>query len=98
MNYFQPSFKLLEKVRDEAKTIKRYSPPATLCDRLMQDDTITAQTIEELSEYRTELDPVALLRSIRETQLAMAAISSPDPQETVSGESLERFLARLLNR
>ena len=28
VNYFQPSFKLLEKMRDGAKTIKRYSPPA----------------------------------------------------------------------
>ena len=95
VNYFQPSFKLLEKMRDGAKTIKRYSPPATPCDRLMQDDTVTAQTKEELSEYRARLDPVALLRSIREAQSALSAISSPEPQETVSGESLERFLGRL---
>ena len=95
MNYFQPSFKLLEKMRDGAKTIKRYSPPATPCDRLKQEDTITAQTKEELSEYRAKLDPVALLRSIREAQAALAAISSPEPQEAVFGEGLERFLARL---
>ncbi len=95
VNYFQPSFKLLEKLRDGAKTIKRYSPPSTPCDRLMQDDTITAQTKEELSEYRARLDPVALLRSIPEAQSALAAISSPEPQEGVSTESLERFLARL---
>ena len=95
VNYFQPSFKLLEKMRDGAKTIKRYSPPATPCDRLMQDDTVAAQKKEELSEYRARLDPVALLRSIREAQSALSAISSPEPQETVSGESLERFLARL---
>ena len=31
VNYFQPSFKLLEKIRDGAKVIKRYSPPATPC-------------------------------------------------------------------
>ena len=95
VNCFQPSFKQLEKMRDGAKTIKRYSPPATPCDRLMQDDTINAQTKEELSEYRARLDPVALLRSIREAQSALAAISSPEPQEAVSTESLERFLARL---
>ena len=95
VNYFQPSFKLLEKMRDGAKTIKRYSPPATPCDRLLQYDTIAARTKEELSEYRTKLDPVALLRAIREAQSALATISSPEPQETVSGESLDRFLARL---
>ena len=43
VNYFQPSFKLLEKIRDGARVIKRYSPPATPCDRLMQGDTITAK-------------------------------------------------------
>ena len=95
VNYFQPSFKLLEKMRDGAKTIKRYSPPATPCDRLLQYDTIAARTKEELSKYRTKLDPVALLRAIREAQSALATISSPEPQETVSGESLDRFLARL---
>ena len=95
VNYFQPSFKLLEKMRDGARTIKRYSPPATPCDRLLQYDTIAVRTKEELSEYRLRLDPVGLLRSIREAQSALAAISSPEPQETVSGESLERFLARL---
>ena len=95
MNYFQPSFKLLEKIRDGAKTIKRYSPPATPCDRLIQDDSTGAIAKEELREYCTGLDPVALLRSIREAQLALAAISSPQPQETVYGESLDRFLARL---
>ena len=73
VNYFQSSFKLLDKMGDGAKTIKRYSPPAMPCDRLMQDDTITAQTKDELNEYRPRLDPVALLRSTREAQLALVA-------------------------
>ena len=95
VNYFQPSFKLLEKTRDGATVIKRYSPPATPCDRLTQGDTITAKTKEELNVYRAGLDPVALLRSIREAQSAMAAMSSPQLQETPHSESIDRFLARL---
>ena len=35
------------------------------------------------------------MRSIREAQPVLAAISSPGLQEAVSGENLERFLARL---
>ena len=65
VNYFQPSFKLLEKVRDGARVIKRYSPPATPCDRLMHHDETSAVVKNELREYRAGLDPVALLRSIR---------------------------------
>ena len=41
---------------------------------------------------RTQLDPVALLHSIRETQSALAAIVSPVVRATPTGESLERFL------
>ena len=80
VNYFQPSFKLLEKIRDGARVIKRYSPPATPCDRLMQHDETSVVVKNELREYRAGLDPVALLRSIREAQSAMAAMSSPQPQ------------------
>ena len=36
VNYFQPSFKPLEKTRDGATIAKRYSPPTTPCDRLVQ--------------------------------------------------------------
>ena len=95
MNYFQPSFKLLEKIRDGARVIKRYSPPATPCDRVMQHDEISARVKQELRQYRAGLDPVALLSSIREAQSAMAAMSSPQLQETPHRESIDRFLARL---
>ena len=95
VNCFQPSFKLLEKLRDGSKTIRCYSPPATPCDRLMREDSIGEQVREELNEYRAGLDPVELLRSIREAQSTLAAISSPAPQDAAHGESLERFLARL---
>ena len=35
VNYFQPSFKLREKIRVGAKTRKAYYSPATPCDRLL---------------------------------------------------------------
>ena len=97
VNYFQPSFKLLEKIRDGARVIKRYSPPATPCDRLMQHDETSAVMKNELREYRAGLDPVALLRSIREAQSAVAAMSSSQPQGVPLGESIDRFLASLPN-
>ena len=97
VNYFQPSFKLLEKFRDGARVIKRYSPPATPCDRVMRHDETSVVVKNELREYRAGLDPVALLRSIREAQSAMAAMSSPQPQGTPHGESIDRFLASLPN-
>ena len=37
VNFFQPSFKLQEKVREGARVRKRYATPATPCDRLLSD-------------------------------------------------------------
>ena len=95
VNYFQPSFKLVEKTRHGPRVIKRYSPPATPCDRLMQHDAVSAEMKAALSEYRVKLDPVALLHAIREAQSALAAVTCPEIRPTPSGESLEQFLAKL---
>ena len=98
VNYFQPSFKLLEKTRHESTVIKRYSPPAVPCDRVMRHEAVTAESKAALSERRATLDPVALLHAIREAQPALAALVSPELRPTPRGESLERFLARLPDR
>ena len=98
VNYFQPSFKLMEKTRNGSVVTKRYSPPATPCERVIQHETVGAETRARLNERRARLDPVALLHSIRETQSALAAIVSPEIRPTPRGESLERFLARLPDR
>ena len=67
----------------------------------MHHDGTSAVVKNKLREYRVGLDPVALLRSIREAQSAMAAMmaamSSPQPQGVPLGESIDRFLASLPN-
>ena len=98
VNYFQPSFKLVEKTRDGSTVVKRYSPPATPCDRVLSHEEVSAGAKAILAERRATLDPVALLHTIREAQSALASIVSPERRPTPSGESLERFLARLPDR
>ncbi len=95
VNYLQPSFHLSEKLRSGARVIKRYRPSATPCERVMQDATIPAWKKEEISECRAGLDPVALPRSIREAQSAIATMSSLQPLEFPYLENLVRFLVRL---
>ena len=51
VNFFQPSFKLIDKTRDGATTVKRYSLPITPCDRLIQHDT----TGDEMTAVRQRL-------------------------------------------
>ena len=98
VNYFQPSFKLMEKTRKGSVVTKHYSPPATPCERVLQHEMVGAEAKASRNERRTRLDPVALLHSIRETQSALAAIVAPEVRPTQRGESLERFLARLPDR
>lgn len=95
VNFFQPSFKLVEKFRDGAVTVKRYSPTATPVDRLIEHDGTGDELKAELSEYRSGLDPVQLLHSVREAQSALVPTKAPAVRETPSGESLEQFLAKL---
>ena len=98
VNYFQPSFKLVEKTRYGSAVIKRHNPPATPCDRALSHETVSAEARAILAERRATLDPVALLHTIREAQSALAAIVSPELRPTPRGESLERFLTKLPDR
>ena len=94
VNFFHPSFKLIDKTRDGSTTVKRYSQPATPCDRLIQHDATGDELKALLNEYRAGLDPVLLLHTIREAQSALVAATSPGVRERPAGESLERFLAK----
>ena len=95
VNYFQPSFKLIEKTRDGARVSKRYDKPKTPCDRLLGHDAVSDQAKETLRDTQSKLDPLALLHGIREAQAALAALASPELGMTPQGESIERFLSQL---
>ena len=95
VNFFQPSFKLIDKTRDGATTVNHYSQPATPCDRLIQYDATRDEVKDALKEYRARLDPVLLLQTIREAQSTLVAATAPEVRETPRGESLSRFLAKL---
>ena len=88
----------MEKTRNGSAVIKRYSPPATPCDRVIRHEAVSAEAKVKLTEHRATLDPVALLHTIREGQSALTAIVSPELKPTPRGESLERFLAKLPDR
>src|SRR5450631_925283 len=68
VNFFQPSFKLLSKIREGAKVIKKYHPPATPCERLLDRQDVSDDCKAELRRTLAGLDPVRLLSEIREAQ------------------------------
>ena len=95
VNYFKPSFQLLAKSRNGGRVTKRYSKPATPCDRLLDRDDVSKKTKRSLRRCRSELDPVTLLHTMRESQSALAAVGSVESGGTPDGESLESFLSQL---
>ena len=98
VNFFQPSFKLKEKVRIGAKVRKTYFRPETPCDRVLSNPLVSEDVKLRLVEQRSHLDPVALLKSIREAQAELALIGErPDRSVEIVTQpgTLDHFLGQL---
>lgn len=97
VNFFQPSFKLAEKHRDGAKVTKRYHPPLTPCERLLQSDRIPDVAKAKLREVSAELDPLKLLEEVRAVQAHLAALADGEmpPAMTAEPPNLAAFVASL---
>lgn len=95
VNFFQPSFKLIDKTRSGASVTKRYQKPATPCERLLADQRVSPEVKHALREQRVRLDPIALLHTIREAQSALAAIARSETDRGMNRVSLEQFLSQL---
>ena len=74
VNFFQPSFKLLEKTRVGAHVRKRYQAPRTPCARLTASDAIDETTKQRLQAVEVTLDPLRLLDEIRSMQHHIAGL------------------------
>jgi transposase InsO family protein len=97
VNFFQPSFKLAAKHRDGAKVAKRYHPPQTPCDRLLQSETVSMAAKSKLREISAELDPLKLLEEMRAVQAYLASLADGEtpPPMTSEPPNLAAFVASL---
>jgi Integrase core domain len=76
VNFFQPSFKLAEKLRVGSRVHKRYHPPETPCARLLASEAVPEDMKGRLRRIADTLDPLRLLEEIRAVQHHLAALSS----------------------
>lgn len=67
-NFFMPSMKLKEKIRDGAKVTKRYDTPKTPYARVAHSDKIPKIVKEQLKRHYEQLNPAALKRQIEKLQ------------------------------
>ena len=75
VNFFQPSFKLLDKRREGARVKKRYLRPATPCARLLDSGDVDETTKERLRAIAVTSDPLRLLDEIRSVQGHIAGLT-----------------------
>jgi hypothetical protein len=97
VNFFQPSFKLAAKQRDGAKVTKRYYPPQTPCERLLQAESTPIAAKNMLHEIAADLDPLKLLEEMRAVQAYLAALANGEtpPPTTADPPDLAAFVAGL---
>jgi hypothetical protein len=96
-NFFQPSFKLAGKIRDRARIKKFYHPPATPCQRVLDDRRTPAAVRQRVQGLRATLDPVQLLSQMRAAQQRLVDIADrPIAGRTVAAPPpVEQFLSNL---
>jgi hypothetical protein len=97
VNFFQPSFKLKSKTRQGAKVTKKYHVPATPYERLLSDERVTNESKEQLRQIFSTLDPVQLLKQIREAQrnLAQQEVGGGSEKTAEANQELSRFVESL---
>jgi|ERR1035437_4036309 len=84
INFFQPSFKLKSKYREGARVHKTYYPPETPYRRLMERDDISAEAKDGMRQTMEGLDPLLLLKQIRDAQDTVMALMENRTPETVA--------------
>lgn len=67
-NFFLPSAKLTEKVRNGAKVTKRYDTPKTPYQRVLESPDVPEAVKQRLTQHYEQLNPAALQRQIRSLQ------------------------------
>lgn len=65
-NYFLPTMKLTEKKRVGSKIVKKYAPPVTPAQRLLNHPDVSQQSKDKISATLATLDPFVLREQIQQ--------------------------------
>ncbi len=79
VNFFMPSQKLIEKVRDGSRVTRRYDAPQTPYHRVLASDAVEASTKRRLKRRYATLNPAALKRRIETLQRELLTLTARAP-------------------
>ncbi len=77
INFFQPSVKLVEKVRVGARVRRKYDEPKTPYERVLEAGGISEETKEVLRRTYERLNPAELRRKILRLQRMLIRLATP---------------------
>jgi hypothetical protein len=82
INFFQPCFKLKSKQRDGALVRKQYHAPRTPFEQVLANDAIDTAAKARLRQQFVTLDPVMLLKRIRDAQNVVTGFANRETVES----------------
>ncbi len=85
VNFFQPVLKLVAKSRHGAKVHKVYDKAQTPYQRLLKSGVLTEDKVRELASIYAALNPVKLLRQVRQAVEHLWTLAEPSPRGTLMG-------------
>lgn len=91
LNFFQPQTRLIEKVREGSKVLKRYDEPKTPYRRLLESPEVDELTKRKLRRQYAKLNPAQLLRDINRIQrklFKLANLGSIVPEDEADQEAI----------
>jgi hypothetical protein len=75
VNFFMPSMKLKEKIREGARVIKRYDKPQTPYQRVLDSDQVSPAVKRRLRRHYATLNPAQLKRQIDALHKTLATLT-----------------------
>jgi len=84
INFFQPVLKLVGKTRDGAKLHKVYDTAQTPYQRLLRSGVLTEAKKQELANIYGALNPLTLLKQIRQSVEQLWTLAERQPSKTTS--------------
>ena len=79
-NFFLPSLKLKEKIRDGARVTRRHHPAQTPYQRLLDSPHVEPSVKKKLKAHYNTLNPAALQRRIQALQKILGKLAARKPQ------------------
>lgn len=92
-NFFLPSMKLKEKIRDGAKVRKTYHPAKTPYLQLLESPDLAQEAKDKLTARYNTLNPALLHRKILATQKKLRSLATRTHHHAAAERSLDEFIA-----